>query len=388
MVNKLFKESNLYIIFGITLFAVMGVASITPTFPQVIRHYNLTAKQIGYLITVFTFPGIFTTLFLGILADRFGRKAILIPSMLLFGIAGFLCVFQISYEGLLIMRFFQGIGAGSLGALNVTLIGDLWEGNKRTLAMGYNASVLSIGTASFPAIGGLLAASDWRYAFGLPILILPLSAIVFFRLKTPPVKKDIALKEYITKVWNTIKQKKALGLFAVNILVFIILYGAFLSFFPLLMEERFQANSKVIGIALSIASVTTAVFSILLGKVRKHFKPHTLMYFSSLVYMASLTVLAFAGNWFLLIIAILLFGTAHGFFIPNIQTVLVGFAPLSERAAFMALNGMVLRIGQTLGPVLAALFYINKSLRPVFLLNAVIALMIVVILKTVVGKLE
>lgn len=388
MVNKLFKESNLYIIFGITLFAVMGVASITPTFPQVIRHYNLTAKQIGYLITVFTFPGIFTTLFLGILADRFGRKAILIPSMLLFGIAGFLCVFQISYEGLLIMRFFQGIGAGSLGALNVTLIGDLWEGNKRTLAMGYNASVLSIGTASFPAIGGLLAASDWRYAFGLPILILPLSAIVFFRLKTPPVKKDIALKEYITKVWNTIKQKKALGLFAVNILVFIILYGAFLSFFPLLMEERFQANSKVIGIALSIASVTTAVFSILLGKVRKHFKPHTLMYFSSFVYMASLTVLAFAGNWFLLIIAILLFGTAHGFFIPNIQTVLVGFAPLSERAAFMALNGMVLRIGQTLGPVLAALFYINKSLRPVFLLNAVIALMIIVILKTVVGKLE
>ncbi|MBN1820881.1 MAG: MFS transporter, partial [Prolixibacteraceae bacterium] len=347
MVNKLFKESNLYIIFGITLFAVMGVASITPTFPQVIRHYNLTAKQIGYLITVFTFPGIFTTLFLGILADRFGRKAILIPSMLLFGIAGFLCVFQISYEGLLIMRFFQGIGAGSLGALNVTLIGDLWEGNKRTLAMGYNASVLSIGTASFPAIGGLLAASDWRYAFGLPILILPLSAIVFFRLKTPPVKKDIALKEYITKVWNTIKQKKALGLFAVNILVFIILYGAFLSFFPLLMEERFQANSKVIGIALSIASVTTAVFSILLGKVRKHFKPHTLMYFSSFVYMASLTVLAFAGNWFLLIIAILLFGAAHGFFIPNIQTVLVGFAPLSERAAFMALNGMVLRIGQT-----------------------------------------
>jgi len=372
MVNKLFKDFNLYLIFSITLFAVMGVASITPAFPQVIKHYGLTAKQIGYLITVFTLPGIFTTPFLGILADRFGRKTILIPSMLLFGVAGFLCAFQTSYEGLLVMRFIQGIGAASLGSLNVTLVGDLWDGDKRVQAMGFNASVLSIGTASFPAVGGLLASFDWHYVFILPVLVLPLAFIILFKLKTPYVRNKIKLKIYLGKLWNTINQKKAWGLFVVNILVFIILYGAFLSFFPLLMEERFQADSIVIGGVMSLASVTTAIFSILLGWTRKRFKPHTLLYFSSFIYAVSLAVLSIATTWPLLISAIILFGVGHGFFIPNIQTILVGFAPLSERAAFMSLNGMVLRIGQTLGPVLAALFYINKSLQPVFLLNAVI----------------
>jgi len=388
MGNRILKDSNLYIIFGITLFAVMGVASITPAFPQVIKHYGLTARQIGYLITVFTLPGIFKTPFLGILADRIGRKTILIPSMVLFGVAGFLCVFQKSYEGLLAMRFFQGIGAASLGSLNVTIIGDIWNGERRVKAMGYNASVLSIGTASFPAIGGVLAAFDWRFAFALPVLILPLTLTVGLKLKTPGVSNHISLKEYLGNVWKIVNRKKAWGLFITNILVFIILYGAFLSFFPLLMEERFGADSIIIGVTMSLASVTTALFSSRLGWARKKYRAHTLLIFSSVVYTISLIVLSFAVNWPLLITAIVLFGVAHGFFLPNIQTILVGLAPLSERAAFMALNGMILRIGQTLGPVMAALFYINQNLQPVFLFSAIIGVVMVIIIKTMVGKLE
>lgn len=85
------------------------------------------------------------------LADRYGRKKILVPSLMLFGIAGGACMFTRDYHILLICRFFQGTGAASLGALNVTVIGDLYSGKERTTAMGYNASVLSIGTATYPA---------------------------------------------------------------------------------------------------------------------------------------------------------------------------------------------------------------------------------------------
>jgi len=382
------KDFNLYIIFSITLFAVMGVASITPAFPQIIKHYNLSVQQIGYLITVFTLPGIFLSPFIGILADRYGRKTILFPSMLIFGVAGFLCAFQSDYKSLLIMRFFQGVGASSLGSLNITLIGDLFDGKNRIKAMGYNASVLSIGTASFPAIGGLLASFDWQYAFYLPVIILPFAFVVLFRLQTPNVRTNISLREYLGNAWKTINRKKVWGLYLVNILVFIILYGAFLSFFPILMEARFQANSLVIGITMSLMSLTTAISSSQLAEVRKRVTSHTLLYLSSLGYAISLVILSFAAGWIMLIIAISLFGLAHGFFIPNIQTAFVGMAPLSERAAFMSVNSMVLRIGQTLGPIVAALFYINQNIQPVFLLSAIIALLMIVIIKTMVGKID
>ena len=382
------KDFNLYIIFSITLFAVMGVASITPAFPQIIKHYNLSVHQIGYLITVFTLPGIFLSPFIGILADRYGRKTILFPSMLIFGVAGFLCAFQNNYQNLLMMRFFQGVGAASLGSLNITLIGDLFDGKKRIKTMGYNASVLSIGTASFPAIGGLLASFDWQYAFYLPVIILPFAFVVLFRLQTPNVRTNISLRKYLGNVWKTINRKKVWGLSLVNILVFIILYGAFLSFFPILMESRFQANSLVIGITMSLMSLTTAISSSQLAKARKRVTSHTLLYLSSLGYAISLVILSFAVGWIMLIIAISLFGIAHGFFIPNIQTALVGMAPLSERAAFMSVNSLVLRIGQTLGPIVAALFYINQNIQSVFLLSAIIALVMIVIIKTLVGKID
>lgn len=379
MKNSLFKNFNLYLIFSITLFAVMGVASITPAFPQIIKHYSLSAKQIGYLITVFTLPGVFLTPLMGILADRYGRKTILVPSLLIFGLAGFLCAFQDSYKSLLIMRFIQGIGAASLGSLNMTIIGDLFKDQERIRVMGYNASVLSIGTASFPVIGGMLASFDWHYVFFLPALVLPLAFLVLRKLQTPVSKNNASLKIYLGNVWKIINQKTVWGLFLVNIMVFIILYGAYLSFFPLLMEARFQANAFIIGIFMSIMSLTTAFFSSRLVWARKKFATKTLLSVSALFYALSLILMSIASDWILLTVAIVLFGVGHGFFIPNIQTALVGLAPVSERAAFMSINSMVLRIGQTLGPVVAALFYIQQNLHLVFLLSAGIALLMIII---------
>lgn len=382
------KESNLYLIFSITSFAVMGVASITPAFPQIIRQYNLTVRQIGYLITLFTLPGVFLAPFMGMLADRYGRKTILFPSMLLFGTAGFLCAFQSTFHNLLIMRFFQGIGASSLGSLNITLIGDLFDGKKRIRVMGYNASALSVSTAAFPALGGFLASFDWQYVFYLPALILPFAFLVLLRFNIPRVRNSISLDKYLGNVWKIINVRKVWGLFLINIMVFIILYGAYLSFFPILMKSRFQASALIIGLAMSLMSVTTAVCSSQLGKVRLKITSQKLLYLSAAFYALSLVLLSFASNWPLLVTGILVFGTAHGFFIPNIQTALVGMAPLSERAAFMSLNSMVLRIGQTLGPLVAALFYIHHDIRPVFWAMAVIALLMMAILKLMVEKPE
>jgi MFS family permease len=196
------------------------------------------------------------------------------------------------------------------------------------------------------------------------------------------------MKEYLGNLWKTINRKKVWGLLLISIMVFIILYGAYLSFFPILMEARFQANALVIGLSMSLMSITTALSSSQLAKVRKVLSTQKLLYFSSIGYALSLSVLSFASGWFMLIAGILLFGVAHGFFIPNIQTALVGLASITERAAFMSVNSMVLRIGQTLGPVIAALFYINQQLWPVFLLTAVIALLMIVVVKTMVGKME
>ena len=186
--RNIFWDINLQIIFSITLMAVLGVASITPAFPKMVKELNLSSGQIGLLITIFTLPGVIMTPILGVLADHWGRKRILIPSMMVFGVAGGACAFARDMNLLLGLRFLQGAAAASLGSLSVTLIGDLYSGKTRAKAMGYNASVLSIGTACYPAIGGALAMMGWYYPFALPFLAIPIGIFVLFSLKNPTEK--------------------------------------------------------------------------------------------------------------------------------------------------------------------------------------------------------
>ena len=109
-----YKDTNLRIVFGVTLMAVMGVASIAPALPKIVESLGISTKEIGLLITVFTLPGVFLTPVLGVLADRIGRKRILAPSLILFGVAGSACAFTGDLNTLLVFRFFQGVGAAYL----------------------------------------------------------------------------------------------------------------------------------------------------------------------------------------------------------------------------------------------------------------------------------
>jgi MFS transporter, ACDE family, multidrug resistance protein len=63
--------------------------------------------------------------------------------------------------------------------------------------------------------------------------------------------------------------------------------------------------------------------------------------------------------------------------IPNIQTMLVNLASMKYRAAFMSLNGMILRLGQTLGPIIAGYFYILGGLNFAFIGGAILAVLMI-----------
>jgi len=372
-------NKNLTIIFSITLLAVMGVASITPAFPTIAKHFNIYIKEIGLLITVFTIPGIFLAPVLGMLADRLGRKTVLIPSLLLFSLAGAACAHTTDFNTLLIFRVLQGIGAAPLGSLNVTLIGDLFSGHKRATVMGYNASVLSIGTASYPAIGGALALINWHYIFYLPLFALPVAFFALYSLDTPKIEKNTNSKAYFQSILKILGERSLISIFMINVLTFIILYGAYLTFLPSFLEDKFGADSFIIGIIMSLMSITTAIMASRLGYFSKKLKPKAIISLSSINYALALTVLSFANNYVMVITAIILFGVAHGLFIPTIQTLLAGFANKGERATIMSINSMVLRLGQSLGPITISIFFIANEFRWVFLAAAGFAILILII---------
>ncbi|MDP3434561.1 MAG: MFS transporter [Bacteroidota bacterium] len=366
---------NMIIIFGITLIAVMGISSITPAFPGIIKYFGISTQQVGWLIAAFTLPGIFLTPVSGILADRFGRKLVLVPSLFIFGIGGFMCSFMRDFHLLLVFLFIEGIGAAGLSSINITLIGDLYSGEKRTALMGYNASILSIGTAAYPALGGFIAVFGWQYIFYLPLLAIPLAIFVIFGLNNPEPKDHQGIGEYFLRIWKSINQPSVWGLFLVNMLVFVLLYGAYLTYFPILLSERLQASSVQIGMMMSIMSLVTASTSSQLGRINKRFRSKTILLLGTTFYFLAMLSLLFSQSWVQVVVSVMVFGLGHGLLLPSIQNLLVGLASIKERAAFMSVNSMVLRIGQTIGPLLIGVFYAIGSLQGSFIAGAVVAMM-------------
>lgn len=385
--TKIFLEEHLQIIFSITLIAVMGVASITPAFPRIKDALGINNHQIGYLITVFTLPGIFLNPVLGILADRFGRKTILIPSLFLFAIAGAACAFTRNFEWLLLFRFFQGVGAASLGSINVTLIGDFYEGRQRATAMGINASVLSIGTASYPALGGFVAMFGWYYPFLFPFVAIPVGLWVLLRLKTPKPPPGQPFLKYLKGVSRYLNDRNVIALFLISIFTFVILYGSYLSYLPLLLNEKLGAEPYEIGLILSFGSITTAFTSPNLGRLSTRFSFKALLIFANCLYVISMILIPVIGLKWLMLLPSAIFGVAMGLNIPGIQTLLAGSAPMQYRAAFMSVNGMVLRLGQTLGPVLTGMAYVAAGMKGAFYTGAVSALLIILLLVFLAKKL-
>ncbi|MFO8129331.1 MAG: MFS transporter [Bacteroidales bacterium] len=385
MPSTILKDQNLRIIFSITLMAVMGVASLTPVFPAMREIFDLSARQVGYLVTFFTLPGVILTPFFGILADRLGRKVVLIPSLFLFSIAGTACGFMESFTWLLVFRFIQGMGSAALGSINITLIGDLYEGRKRAEAMGYNASVLSVGTAVYPAIGGGLATMAWYYPFLLPALALPVGLWVVCCLKNPEPEKGQKLGNYLSNTWKLLLDRQVLGLFILSVLTFIILYGSFLTYLPVMLGERFQAPAWQIGVLMSASSIATAITSSMLGRLTDRFSDLTLLVSSYILYVLAMVLIPFVmGIWQVLIPA-LLFGMAQGINIPGLMNILSGLAPLKYRAIFMSINGWVLRIGQTLGPLIIGAVYLAGGTLWAFLAGAMVAVLMIVIVVFLVG---
>jgi len=373
--RRLYLDRNLLVIFCITLTSIMSVSSITPAFPKVIEEFEISPLAVGLLITVFTFPGVILTPVLGVLADRYGRKRIVVPSLFLFGIAGGACGLTASFSVLLVLRFIQGIGAAALGSLNVTIIGDMYSGRERTTAMGYNSSVLSIGTTFYPVIGGALAVFGWNYPFLLGFLGIPAGLLVLLVLKNPEPESRQSLKEYLQNLIISIKNRRVIGLFISCGITFIILYGSYLTYIPILMSERFGASTVVIGAFMSSVSIITAVTSAQLGTLTKFMSEKTILKTSYILYALSLLLVPMVHKESMLIIPIILFGLAHGTNIPTTISLLASLAPMEYRGAFMATNGMVLRLGQTLGPIIMGIMYAAGGINAAFFAGTVLALL-------------
>ncbi len=380
--SKIRQDKNFYIISMLTLVTILGGTIYNPALPTIANFFNVSSDQVSLVSTVFQFPGAIVTPIFGILADRFGRKRVLVPSLLIFAFGGALSGLAPNFRSLTGWRILQGVGTASLESLQLTIISDLYTGKKLTSVMAFVASLNGISSAIFPLIGGILASFSWRFPFLTSLFAIPLAIMVLTTLKLPQQEYNVQnfqLKPYLQNTWGSINNRQVFGLLFAVMSLFMLQIGACLTYIPIFAGKQFGASELVIGLILTSLSLSLALVASQLGLLTRHFSQIQLIKISFVLSSLGLLMIPTISNVWLLLIPVFFLGAAQGMAFPSAQSMLAMLSAQESRAGFMAVNSTIQSWGQTLGPLLGSIVDAIWGTQTVFYASASFSLISFVI---------
>lgn len=186
----------------------MALDSMLPAFPQMQASFGLSGNEVQYIIGIYLVGMGAGAIIYGPLSDRYGRKPVMLSTMILFAIISFICGFTDNFILMLWLRLAQGLCGAAMGVLVMSIIRDKFEGDAMAKRMSLIFLTFMIVPIIAPTIGqAILWFADWHYIFILLSAIAIVMAIwVLRRLpETLAPENMIPIKpSVIAKTWKIV----------------------------------------------------------------------------------------------------------------------------------------------------------------------------------------
>jgi predicted MFS family arabinose efflux permease len=369
------RRTLLPLIFAITLTGILGNTLIAPAIPDILDDFGVGDGGAGVLIAATSLPGVVLAPVIGLMADRFGRRQVVVPCLLIFGSFGLAAAAAPSFPMLVGARLGMGVGSAGLINLAIVLIGDHWEGSDRTRLIGRNAVVLTIGLAIVPPVGGALAQwASWRIAL-LPYGLALITAAAAWRMldatRPPP---GPSVREQLGGLGQAVRQPQLIIVYVGAMVSFVLIFGVFLATLPIHLEDEFGYGAGMRGLFLAVPALPSMVVAFNIERLRRHAAPRLLLAGSATLLAVAFTLMGSTTLAVLVVLGCIFHGLGEGALIPTMQDMAVTLAPHSQRGAVVALFVSCARLGQTIGPLGAALVFDATSTSAALRLGAVLAI--------------
>lgn len=310
---------------------------------------------------------------IGLLADRFGRREVLIPCLVAFGLFGGLSSFAPNFASLLALRLLQGVGSAGLINLAVVVIADHWAEPDRSRIIGQNSAVLTVSLAVLPPLGGFLTdVGGWRATF-VPYwlgLVTAVWAAVELGRSEP---REVRITQQVQEALGHLRSATVLAAVGSGMLLFVLVFGLLLTALPLYLDEGFGLGATDRGLVLGLPALTSTIAALSLGRLTTRYGARQLILAGSAVMAVSFAVVAGSPGLAMLVAGILFYGFGEGMAIPSLQTIVAGAAPSSSRGAVVAVWVGAVRAGQTIGPIAAGVAVSQLGAPATFLAGAGLA---------------
>jgi multidrug resistance protein len=339
-----------------------GFGIIIPLLPFWAQHFGANPFLVGLILTMYSLAQFLFLPVLGHLSDRYGRRSVILWSLLVEAASLVLTAVAGSLPLLLVARFIGGLGAANLGSAQA-VISDTTTPQDRAKGMGAIGAAVGLGFVIGPALGGGLAVIGSTAPFWFAAGLALVNAAMVFRLlpETHPVSAQSADSRRqripLPGLAETVQQSAMLRLLGINLL-YTLAFSAMETMFPLFSEHTFGWKAPQNAYAFVYVGIIMVIMQAgLVGRLAKRWGVHALLVSGLVLLAIGLLLLPFGTRLATLLLAVGLLSAGSGTVAATSSTLASLATPRHEQGRTLSTMQSIGGLGRIVGPVAAGATY-------------------------------
>ncbi|WP_135079494.1 MFS transporter [Terasakiella sp. SH-1] len=358
----------MFVLFLVVFIDLVGFGIVIPLLPFFGEHFQASPDVVTLLLATYSITQLISAPILGRLSDRYGRRPVLLLSLLGSIVSYVWLGFAESLMMLFIARAFNGFMAGNI-ATAFAYITDITTPENRAKGMGVIGAAFGLGFIMGPAIGGILAGSDPANAnFQLPALCAAVLSAIAFVIALVKLKESLSdeIREKIAALgprnhWKSFFEtltRPRLGLLVMLSFGCIFVFAGMETTFAMWTRREFNWGPEQNGYLFAFLGVISAVIQGgLIGRLSKKFGEGKLVVFGTLCLGLGLGLIPFCETTVMLAGATMILAIGFALSTPSLNSLISLEAAETERGAVMGATRSAVTLARVLGPISAGVLF-------------------------------
>lgn len=374
------KKWAIMSIASIPLIMTLGNSMLIPILPLMEKKLDITKLQSSYIITVYSIVAIFLIPIAGFLSDKFGRKVVMIPSLIIAGIGGIIsgwASWQLdsAFMWIIVGRVFQGIGVAGAFPIVLPLVGDLFKNEEDvSSSLGIIETSNTFGKVLSPILGSFMAGIIWFLPFfSIPVFsFISLLLIIFLVKKPKDDNHQLSFGRFSKNTKEIFKEhwKWLTAIFIIGAILMFTLFGL-LFYLSSVLEDDYGYDGVKKGFLLAIPLAALCIASFIAGKVIKDslIKMKWITFSGILLAGSSVGATMISKQFIYLIIVFLFCGIGIGAALPCLDAILTQSIEKEMRGTITSIFTSMRFVGVAAGPPVIAILMKGKITDMILLLS-------------------
>lgn len=329
---------------------VMGTVLLSPLIADLAGVLAVSEAYAGWLIIGYTAGSAVTLPVVGVLADRIGRKPILVTGLGIFGLAGAAVGALPRFEAAVVFRALQGVGFAAAFPVVLALLGDLYSGSRETTVQGIRVSVNSVAHTIAPLLASLLFVYSWRYPFAIYLLAIPSAIWIWFAVPAIESAHDWTVRTYLHAIAAFLRNVSIAMLMLSFFARFILFYGL-ITYFSVLAVREARLAVVAVGGLLAILNVAKTIVSAQAGRLSLSVDPAVLALVGFVLAGSGTFLMGAVPTTGTLVVAAVVWGVGDGIMSPCQKSLVNRLSSAEYRGGAMSTALLFQNAGKVVGPV-------------------------------------